>query len=130
MRRWNDGLRTKNLDEREHHVASQTQQGGSVRPRATSLRLILIVLVVSTKQRSVHAPSSVDVAAVLAKLLSASLPSGAHTLAMLPSQALRARSAWKGPFFVAFPNLAEALRGNTPIRTNARSCTILPNYVG
>ncbi|PWN26505.1 putative mitochondrial ribosomal protein S19 [Jaminaea rosea] len=49
---------------------------------------------------------------------------------MLPSQALRARSAWKGPFFVAFPNLAEALRGNTPIRTNARLCTILPNYVG
>lgn len=35
-----------------------------------------------------------------------------------------------GPFFVAFPNLAEALKNNTSIRTNARSCTILPNFVG
>ncbi|KAK0565871.1 mitochondrial ribosomal small subunit component [Tilletia horrida] len=40
------------------------------------------------------------------------------------------RSAWKGPFFVAFPNLQQALRNNTPIRTNARSCTILPNFIG
>ncbi|CAO1638955.1 unnamed protein product [Sympodiomycopsis kandeliae] len=40
------------------------------------------------------------------------------------------RSAWKGPFFVAFPNLAQALKNNTPIRTNARASTILPNYVG
>ncbi|GAC98653.1 hypothetical protein PHSY_006247 [Pseudozyma hubeiensis SY62] len=36
----------------------------------------------------------------------------------------------QGPFFVAFPNLAEALKNNTAIRTNARSCTILPNFVG
>lgn len=35
-----------------------------------------------------------------------------------------------GPFFVAFPNLAQALKNNTPIRTNARSSTILPNFVG
>ncbi|GAK65041.1 mitochondrial 30S ribosomal protein S19 [Moesziomyces antarcticus] len=49
---------------------------------------------------------------------------------MLPTVVARSRSAWKGPFFVAFPNLAEALKNNTPIRTNARSCTILPNFVG
>lgn len=29
-----------------------------------------------------------------------------------------------------FPNLQDALKNNTPIRTNARSCTILPNFVG
>ncbi|OBZ74617.1 37S ribosomal protein S19, mitochondrial [Grifola frondosa] len=40
------------------------------------------------------------------------------------------RSAWKGPFFVAFPNLRRALDHNIPIRTQARSCTILPNFVG
>ncbi|KAJ9478818.1 37S ribosomal protein S19, mitochondrial [Pseudozyma hubeiensis] len=49
---------------------------------------------------------------------------------MLPTSILKSRSAWKGPFFVAFPNLAEALKNNTAIRTNARSCTILPNFVG
>ncbi|KAJ1020024.1 hypothetical protein NDA16_002031 [Ustilago loliicola] len=49
---------------------------------------------------------------------------------MLPTAIARSRSAWKGPFFVAFPNLAEALKNNTAIRTNARSCTILPNFVG
>ncbi|KAH7882675.1 hypothetical protein F5I97DRAFT_1907412 [Phlebopus sp. FC_14] len=40
------------------------------------------------------------------------------------------RSAWKGPYFVAFPNLKQALEDNVPIRTQARSCTILPNFVG
>ena len=35
-----------------------------------------------------------------------------------------------GPFFVPFPNLQQALKNNAPIRTNARSCTILPNFVG
>jgi hypothetical protein len=35
-----------------------------------------------------------------------------------------------GPYFVAFPNLREALETNTTIRTQARSCTILPNFVG
>ncbi|KAL9936066.1 hypothetical protein V8E36_004908 [Tilletia maclaganii] len=47
-----------------------------------------------------------------------------------PSAVCLARSAWKGPFFVAFPNLQQALRNNTAIRTNARSCTILPNFIG
>ncbi|KAI0246654.1 hypothetical protein BJV78DRAFT_1398344 [Lactifluus subvellereus] len=50
---------------------------------------------------------------------------------MQPSVLLRSgRSAWKGPFFVAFPNIREALANNTPIKTDARSCTILPNFVG
>ncbi|KAI0789234.1 mitochondrial 30S ribosomal protein S19 [Abortiporus biennis] len=40
------------------------------------------------------------------------------------------RSAWKGPYFVAFPNLKQALESNIPIVTQARSCTILPNFVG
>jgi hypothetical protein len=35
-----------------------------------------------------------------------------------------------GPFFVAFPNLREALENNVPIKTQARACTILPNFVG
>ncbi|KAA1064037.1 mitochondrial ribosomal small subunit component [Puccinia graminis f. sp. tritici] len=34
------------------------------------------------------------------------------------------------PYFTAFPNLAEALQTNTAIRTSARACTILPNFVG
>ncbi|KAL6308795.1 hypothetical protein BKA93DRAFT_724854, partial [Sparassis latifolia] len=38
--------------------------------------------------------------------------------------------AFSGPFFVAFPNLRNALDNNIPIRTKARSCTILPNFVG
>lgn len=68
---------------------------------------------------------------------------------MYTSAVLRSgRSAWKGllgnykdiaydterllvgPFFVAFPNIREALANNTPIKTDARSCTILPNFVG
>ncbi|KAH9976647.1 hypothetical protein BGW80DRAFT_1167422 [Lactifluus volemus] len=50
---------------------------------------------------------------------------------MHPSVVLRSgRSIWKGPFFVAFPNIREALANNTPIKTDARSCTILPNFVG
>ncbi|KIP01850.1 hypothetical protein PHLGIDRAFT_123000 [Phlebiopsis gigantea 11061_1 CR5-6] len=44
--------------------------------------------------------------------------------------ALGGRSAWKGPFFVHFPQLREALRSNIPIKTDARACTILPNFVG
>lgn len=31
---------------------------------------------------------------------------------------------------MAFPNLREALVSHTPIKTQARSCTILPNFVG
>ncbi|KZO96308.1 putative mitochondrial ribosomal protein S19 [Calocera viscosa TUFC12733] len=49
---------------------------------------------------------------------------------MLPSAVRLSRSAWKGPFFVAFPNLREALQNGTSIKTQARSCTILPNFVG
>ncbi|KAI8987836.1 hypothetical protein BDF20DRAFT_852475 [Mycotypha africana] len=40
------------------------------------------------------------------------------------------RSAWKGPFFVAFPGLKQAIANGTPIATQARSCTILPSFVG
>ena len=39
------------------------------------------------------------------------------------------RSSWKGPFVVPLP-LAEAKKNGTPIRTNARSCTVLPQFVG
>ncbi|KZT05251.1 mitochondrial 30S ribosomal protein S19 [Laetiporus sulphureus 93-53] len=44
--------------------------------------------------------------------------------------ALSGRSAWKGPFFVAFPNIREAMENNVAIKTQARACTILPNFVG
>ncbi|KAF7319766.1 Mitochondrial 37S ribosomal protein [Mycena kentingensis (nom. inval.)] len=51
---------------------------------------------------------------------------------MRPTQALfkSGRSAWKGPYFVAFPNLREALETHAPIQTKARACTILPAFVG
>ncbi|KAF6749864.1 hypothetical protein DFP72DRAFT_818359 [Ephemerocybe angulata] len=49
---------------------------------------------------------------------------------MRATQILLKRSAWKGPYFVAFPDLREALSTHRPIRTDARSCTILPNFVG
>ncbi|KAH3664055.1 hypothetical protein OGAPHI_004769 [Ogataea philodendri] len=39
------------------------------------------------------------------------------------------RSAWKGPYVVPLP-IADAKKTGTPIRTNARSCTILPQFVG
>nr|AAS46754.1 mitochondrial ribosome small subunit component RPS19 [Pleurotus djamor] len=48
------------------------------------------------------------------------------TLSLLKS----GRSAWKGPYFVAFPNLRDAVQNHVPIKTQARSCTILPNFVG
>ena len=48
-----------------------------------------------------------------------------HTLHLLD---IHARTI--GPFFVAFPNLREALVNNVAIRTKARACTILPNFVG
>ena len=35
-----------------------------------------------------------------------------------------------GPYFVSFPNLTEALNNRVPIHTDARACTILPNFVG
>lgn len=39
------------------------------------------------------------------------------------------RSVWRGPFFTVFPELAKAT-ASTPIKTTARSCTILPSFVG
>lgn len=44
-------------------------------------------------------------------------------------QLLKGRSAWKGPHVVPLP-IAEAMKTGAPIRTNARSCTILPQMVG
>ncbi|KAJ7611799.1 mitochondrial 37S ribosomal protein RSM19 [Roridomyces roridus] len=51
---------------------------------------------------------------------------------MRPTQLLlkSGRSAWKGPYFVAFPDLREALEHRVPIKTQARACTILPTFVG
>ena len=68
---------------------------------------------------------------------------------MRPTQAIlkSARSAWKGeykalptwpmsnssvlgPYFLPFPNLRESLANREPIYTQARDCTILPNFVG
>ncbi|KAF8975175.1 hypothetical protein BDQ17DRAFT_1395294 [Cyathus striatus] len=50
---------------------------------------------------------------------------------MRPTQLLlKGRSAWKGPYFVAFSGLREAIINHVPIYTKARSCTILPNFVG
>ncbi|PVH20158.1 hypothetical protein CXQ85_001939 [Candidozyma haemuli] len=42
---------------------------------------------------------------------------------------LKGRSAWKGPSVVPLP-IANAVKTGAPIRTNARSCTILPQFVG
>ncbi|KAH8828901.1 ribosomal protein S19-domain-containing protein, partial [Flagelloscypha sp. PMI_526] len=35
-----------------------------------------------------------------------------------------------GPYFVAFPSLEAAIERNIPIKTQARNCTVLPNFVG
>lgn len=35
-----------------------------------------------------------------------------------------------GPYFTAFPSIAEAMQNNQPIFTKSRACTILPNFVG
>lgn len=48
---------------------------------------------------------------------------------MRPCLALLGRSAWKGPNVVPLP-IGEAMKSGSPIRTNARSCTILPQFVG
>lgn len=39
------------------------------------------------------------------------------------------RSVWKGPHIVPLP-IAKAIQNNTPIRTNSRNCTIIPQFVG
>ncbi|KAL7418914.1 mitochondrial ribosomal small subunit component [Cryptotrichosporon argae] len=49
---------------------------------------------------------------------------------MRPTLPALRRSTWKGPYFTAFPSLAQALKTNTPIYTKARACTIVPNFVG
>ncbi|KAI0087531.1 hypothetical protein BDY19DRAFT_994855 [Irpex rosettiformis] len=50
---------------------------------------------------------------------------------MHPSLIVRgSRSAWKGPYFVSFPNLKNAIENNIAIKTEARGSTILPNFVG
>ncbi|KAF8591669.1 putative mitochondrial ribosomal protein S19 [Ramaria rubella] len=49
---------------------------------------------------------------------------------MHPTLYLLSRSAWKGPYFVNFPTLRQALRDNLTIKTQARSCMILPTFVG
>ena len=42
---------------------------------------------------------------------------------------LGARSVWKGPHIVPLP-VANAIKNKTPIRTKARNCTIIPQFVG
>ncbi|PPQ74382.1 hypothetical protein CVT26_000684 [Gymnopilus dilepis] len=51
---------------------------------------------------------------------------------MRPSQILlkSGRSAWKGPYFIPFKNLRDALVNHESMKTQARGCTILPNFVG
>ncbi|KAF8272684.1 hypothetical protein EI94DRAFT_205851 [Lactarius quietus] len=50
---------------------------------------------------------------------------------MYPSIILRSgRPAWKGPFFVSFPNLREALTNNTPIKTDAVHALSCPISLG
>jgi len=55
-----------------------------------------------------------------------------NSIRMRPTQCLlkSGRSAWKGPYFIPFPGLREALSNHVPIKTHARACTILPNFVG
>ncbi|KAH8816456.1 mitochondrial ribosome small subunit component S19 [Xylogone sp. PMI_703] len=50
---------------------------------------------------------------------------------MLPTRALLARSVWKGPNIVPLAIVRPAPGQKTPpIKTQARSATILPNFVG
>ncbi|KAA8908328.1 hypothetical protein FN846DRAFT_945486 [Sphaerosporella brunnea] len=50
---------------------------------------------------------------------------------MHPTRTLLKRSVWKGPFIVPMP-MQRASPGVRvpPIKTQARSCTIVPNFVG
>jgi len=50
---------------------------------------------------------------------------------MFPTRALLARSVWKGPNIVPLP-IQRVAPGQKvpPIKTQARSATILPNFVG
>ncbi|ELR02047.1 mitochondrial ribosomal small subunit component [Pseudogymnoascus destructans] len=50
---------------------------------------------------------------------------------MLPTRVLLARSVWKGPHIVPLPIVRYAQGEKVvPIRTQQRSATILPNFVG
>ncbi|KAL5615108.1 hypothetical protein BROUX41_005168 [Berkeleyomyces rouxiae] len=50
---------------------------------------------------------------------------------MQPSRVLLKRSVWKGPHIVPLPIVRPAPgQKMAPIKTNARSATILPNFVG
>ncbi|KAJ2002391.1 mitochondrial ribosomal small subunit component [Coemansia thaxteri] len=49
---------------------------------------------------------------------------------MQPTLVAFARSVWKGPFFVHFPELKERIASGTPIKTMARACTIMPSMIG
>ncbi|KAF1915163.1 hypothetical protein BDU57DRAFT_518006 [Ampelomyces quisqualis] len=50
---------------------------------------------------------------------------------MFPTRALCARSVWKGPNILPLPiKRAKVGEKIVPIRTQARSATILPNFVG
>ncbi|KAL2358286.1 mitochondrial ribosomal protein S19 [Cryomyces antarcticus] len=50
---------------------------------------------------------------------------------MFPTRALCARSVWKGPHIVPLPIVRPAAGERVPpIKTQARSATILPNFVG
>ncbi|KAL6950153.1 mitochondrial ribosomal small subunit component [Hanseniaspora vineae] len=48
---------------------------------------------------------------------------------MRASLQLLKRSVWKGPNIVPLP-IKEAMQKGTPVRTNARAATILPQFVG
>ena len=52
-----------------------------------------------------------------------------YSVAMKCALRLLSRSAWKGPNIVPLP-IKEAMSKGTPIRTNARSATILPQFIG
>ncbi|KAK4130262.1 ribosomal protein S19/S15 [Trichocladium antarcticum] len=50
---------------------------------------------------------------------------------MQPTRCLLKRSVWKGPHIVPLPIVRPELgKKVAPIRTQARSATILPNFVG
>ncbi|KAK9237076.1 hypothetical protein V1525DRAFT_344679 [Lipomyces kononenkoae] len=48
---------------------------------------------------------------------------------MRPAMVLLRRSAWKGPNIVPLP-ISRAKSQGIPIQTVARSCTVLPSFVG
>ncbi|KAI9744853.1 MAG: mitochondrial ribosomal small subunit component [Claussenomyces sp. TS43310] len=52
-------------------------------------------------------------------------------MSLHPTKALLARSVWKGPHIVPLPIVRPAPGQRAqPIKTQARSATILPNFVG